>query len=269
MKIQLKHIFVIFMAINLVLLTVVAILILPPYLFGDNDKIRNLLENPNAPVMFVGEKQNGLNDDRTYLSGSSQISVNKKTGTIDSAFPLGIRISDNGTLSLQQAEESAKSFVGRHYSHFSTRNMQLTESYPMDHGWGVSEYSFRWVEQYQNINTENFVSVFVSAQGTVENYFSHDGPIPPVESPKITHEKAVEIVTRPLLNSMNITKMIKNSTSLSLALSREHQDRLVWEGDFDFEYLTNTSLDKKNPDLTCGRIVIDAMTGEILESHVC
>lgn len=235
---------------------------------GDaRESIRQFIGNPMAVVIFDEHNTNFIGEAYdTYRVDRDRFTVDPGTGAVTGAFFFSVPMTENKTLTLQEAAGTAKEFAASHYNNFNSRNMQLTEAKMLDHGAGGIEYSYTWSEQSMNISLGNAVHVSVNTDGRILSYNARDTIAPKVEPARIGKDPAVETATRYVITATKITNITSNETSALLTVMPDNQNRVVWKVDLELRFL--------NPDIGIedhrgGLVYVDAMTGDVVKYEPC
>lgn len=231
------------------------------------ESIRQFIGDPEAVVVFEERTVNVAGDSfETYRVNKDRFIVDPETGMVTGARFVETPRKIQGSLSVEQAKNSAKIFAQLHYHNFNTRNMVLTESQAIDHGDASTEYSYTWNEQEQSINTGNLVHVSLYTDGSVMSYHARDKTTPRLEQVRISKSQAIDTATRYVIETTNVSNMSSNETSAQLTVMPDGSNRVVWVVSVVFRYM---DLRFGFEDHRGGSVYIDAMTGEVVKFNPC
>lgn len=231
------------------------------------ESIRQFIGDSEAVVVFEERMVNVAGEPfETYRVNNDRFIVDPETGMVTGARFVETPRKIQGSLSVEQAKNSAKIFAQLHYHNFNSRNMVLTESQAIDHGDAATEYSYTWNEQDQRINTGNLVHVSLYTDGRIMSYHARDKTASRLEPARISKSQAIDTATRYVIETTKVSNISSNETSAQLTVMMDGSNRVVWIVSVVFQYM---DLRFGFEDHRGGSVYIDAMTGEVVEFNPC
>jgi hypothetical protein len=228
--------------------------------FASIDKAQNNVkifsERSDLPVNFVrnltanhGKFYEMSTDEATYL-------VNAKTGEVEAVTYRNALCTSDGTttLSQEQAESIAITFINKHDMSFATiEDMGLIEANLVDHGTAGSEYMFVWGQCINGILTPTTTMVRIdSATGKINSYASIKRPVEISLVSKVTKDQAVNTAVGQFKNAM----VDKTDALLKIVYKEDGTQAVAW--------IVHIVGQPVNGVIYCEEMIIDANTGEVI-----